>query len=148
MAQVEAGVCRGFLRIFLSGVALAAVAGGAAPAAAQSFGTGPRVLINQVGYEAAGSKKFVVQVPDDAAPTGFKVVDTASGATAAEGKLGKLEQVDGWKRGRYARGDFSALTRPGTYRIRVAGPRGEIVSEPFAIGLQLLGETTLSDLMI
>jgi hypothetical protein len=152
MAHLPACVRRGFRRVFLHrSVLLVLAAGVAAPVTswAQSFGTGPRVLINQVGYEASGSKKFVVQVPgnDAAAPGAFKVIDVATGATAAEGKVGKLEQVDGWKRGQFARGDFSAVTRPGTYRIRVAGPRGEIVSEPFQVGTRLLGELTLSDLM-
>lgn len=105
-----------------------------------------RVLINHVGYELKGSKKFVVQSDQELTSPSFQVVDEQY-RTVLAGVPGKLESVDGWKRWRYWRGDFSSLDRPGTYRIRFAGPRGDVYSEPFAIKEKLLPELLMSDLV-
>ena len=89
------------------------------PAAAQPGSV--RVLINHVGYDQGSSKKFVVQAERDAAVSGFQVLD-GQGRSVFDGKFasgGRLGQVDGWKRWRFLRGDFSGFDRPGSYRIRV-----------------------------
>jgi hypothetical protein len=127
-------------RIALS-LALALVATAAARTAAATV----RVLINHVGYEVKGSKKFVVQAAEDVTSPSFQVLDEQLRVVLA-GVPGKFETVDGWKKWRYWRGDFSTLERPGTYRIKFAGPRGDVWSEPFQIKEKLLPELLLSDL--
>jgi hypothetical protein len=105
-----------------------------------------RILTNHLGYEARGSKKFVVQADQDLTSPSFQIVDEQYRVVLA-GVPGKFEKVDNWKRGRFWRGDFSSLEKPGTYRIRVAGPRGDVYSEAFVVKERLLPELCLSDLI-
>ena len=85
------------------------------------------VKVNQLGFPALASKQAVA--PDTGA-SAFEVVDADSGKPALSGKLGAPQL---WKASmetvRVA--DFSALTTPGRYRIRV---QGMPPSDPFAIG--------------
>lgn len=88
------------------------------------------VKVNQLGFLPQSEKLAVI--PAGAAST-FEVVDASSGKSAYRGTLGapalwepSLETV------RVA--DFSALTKPGRYRIEVAGAEP---SAPFAIGLDV-----------
>jgi hypothetical protein len=105
-----------------------------------------RVLVNHLGYEVHGSKKLVVESEGGAVASTFAVLD-AAGKPALEGPLGKPQKVDNWKRWTFYAADFSALDKPGTYRVRVRGPnKVELVSEPFTIGRRVLCETTLNDL--
>src|SRR3954469_15888671 len=130
------------LAIALVAVALSA---DAAPAPASASAT-LRILTNHLGYEARGSKKFVVQADQEVTSPSFQIVDEQWRVVLA-GVPGKFERVDGWKRGRFWRGDFSTLEKPGTYRIRVAGPRGDVYSEAFAVKERLLPEICLGDLL-
>jgi len=125
----------------LAGLFAAAAPAVAAPAA------GLRVLVNHLGYETRGSKKLVVEAEGGAEATAFQVLD-ADGKVAFKGTLGKREKVDGWKRWTFFRGDFSALGKAGTYRVRVSGPkRADLVSEPFTVGERVLSEISLPDLL-
>jgi hypothetical protein len=135
-------------RFLALGPMLAALLLVARPAAAAPTPTpGLRVLTNHLGYETRGSKKVIVQAEGNAEATAFQVLD-AEGKVAFKGTLGKREKVDGWKRGTFFRGDFSAVDKPGTYRVRVSGPRKvELTSEPFVIGERVLAETTLNDVL-
>jgi hypothetical protein len=135
------------LRPLLAALALSAAA--ARPALARS----PiHVLVNHVGYDARGSKKLVVQADSEAdlaASAGLRVFQLLADddTVAFEGTLVKSGNVDGWKRGVFARGDFSALSRAGTFRARVAGKDGAVFSDPFVIRAGLLPETCTSNLM-
>ena len=77
------------------------------------------VLVNQVGYSPTGPKLAVVQSaqPD---PVDWKITDTTSGATVAQGKT-SVFGVDAASGDSVHRVDFSSLTMAGTYRIAVAG---------------------------
>src|SRR5688500_17576383 len=90
----------------------------AAVSAEASAAAPTRILINHLGYETHGTKKFVVQSEQDVAATSFQILD-GQGKAVLTGATGKLERVDGWKKGRFWRGDFSTLDKPGTYRVRV-----------------------------
>ena len=107
-----------------------------------------RILINQVGYDARGSKKLIVQSQTTAAAaTSFQIVDD-NDRIVFEGPLGKPSSVDGWKRGAYLKGDFSALVQPGSYRARVGGKEpGAVLSQPFLVRAELLPETCSTNLM-
>jgi hypothetical protein len=128
------------LRISLALVLVTAAGADAAPAATL------RILTNHLGYEAHGSKKFVVQSDQELTSPSFQIVDEQWRVVLA-GVPGKFEKVDNWKKWRYWRGDFSTLEKPGSYRIRVAGPRGDVYSEAFAVKERLLPEIALSDLI-
>ncbi len=140
-------------RRWLGVLAVLAMLGAPAVAAAQGKGVVLRVLTNQVGYDVGSSKKFVVQGDREVTVAGFQLLD-GQGRAVFEGKLGaggapaKLAIVDRWKSWRFARGDFSAFDTPGVYRVRLTGVEGggDVRSEPFAIGPRLLPEAALSDL--
>ena len=100
---------------------LAASAASAAPSAG--------IRVNQTGF-APLSEKIAV-VPDGAADS-FEVIEAASGQTVLRAALGAPAV---WKPSKESvrLADFSALSAPGNYRIRIAGlPQ----SDTFAVGAQ------------
>ncbi|MFD7162899.1 glycoside hydrolase family 9 protein [Streptomyces violascens] len=104
---------------------LAVIVGGAAVwYALPSHGTqpGPVVIrVDQAGYVSnAGKEAFVMGSEDELAGAHFDVVDTA-GRTVLDGRIGP--RTGAWNAGydSVRTLDLSALTRPGTYRLRLAG---------------------------
>ncbi len=87
----------------------------------------PRIQVNQVGYLPAATKRATVPA---GAATRFQLIDADSGQAAWTGALGAAAL---WapSRSKVRVADFSAVTRPGSYRLRVAGLPD---SDPFAIG--------------
>ena len=86
------------------------------------------VRLNQLGYRP-GDVKRAVAFSAGLLGDAFEVVDQASGQIVFEGPVRTL--AGGW--GRFdAHGelDFTALTRPGRYRLRIE----ETKSEPFQVG--------------
>src|SRR5256885_13621625 len=102
-----------------------------------------RILVNHLGYDLHGSKKIVVQADGPAPLTTFQVID-GQGRPVFEGPLGRGEKVDRWRSWLFFRGEFSALDRAGSYRARVNGPAGAVVSETFTVRPQLLPDSCLS----
>jgi endoglucanase len=110
--------CRSLIAIV--GVALVAagpVAG--SPAADTAPGTIRGVVrLDQVGYAIGEAKRAFLMAEAPVGTARFAVVD-ASGRTVLSGRVGR--RTGGWN-GRYRavhRIDFSALRRPGRYRIVV-----------------------------
>ena len=101
-----------------------------------------QILVNHLGYEAQGSKSFVVQSAGEVELPGFEVLD-GDGKVVFEGPLQKTGTVDGWKGRFFHQGDFSTLVKPGRYQIKVK----ELRSERFQLGARLLPEACLSDLL-
>jgi hypothetical protein len=133
--------------LFLTTLLALASAAGPAWAVPAAPARSLRILVNHLGYEVYGSKKLVVESEGGAVATTFAVLD-GEGKPALEGALGKAQKVDNWKRWSFYAADFSALEKPGAYRVRVRGPnKVELLSEPFVIGRRVLCETTLNDLL-
>src|SRR5439155_16935315 len=118
-AEARVGRLMPRLRPFFALAVLAALGPLTAADAAPTPAT-LRILTNHLGYEAHGSKKFVVQVDQELTSPSFQVVDEQWRVLLAGGP-GKFEKVDNWRRWRFWRGYFSTLEKPGTDRIRVAG---------------------------
>ena len=88
----------------------------------------PSIKVNQVGFETGAVKVAVVPAaPGDV----FEVVRADTGASVLRGKL---SEPSTWKPSeeKVRLADFSSLTTPGDYRIKVAGNSD---SAPFSIGL-------------
>jgi len=92
----------------------------------------PAIEVDQVGFLPGAAKWAAVPaVPADA----FTVVDDASGRVVLRGRLGP---ATGWTPAQASvrLADFSALTRPGRYRLHVDGaadsPRFEIAGDVYA----------------
>lgn len=98
------------------------------------------IQVNQVGFEPAARKIAFVgnwlgtagALPIDA--TGFAVIDLDGGAVVHEGGLDRRAMADPWSGNDVYQADFSTLTRPGRYQVRVAGLG---VSEPFRIAARI-----------
>ena len=94
------------------------------------------IQVNQVGYNAAAPKfAFLGNWLGDAGPMpvdspAFEVIDTASGAAVLRGVAELRAKDDPWSGNDVWQVDFSALSDPGHYRLRVAGLG---VSDPFQV---------------
>jgi len=90
------------------------------------------IKVNQVGFLPHGAKWAVVPA---GAQAGFSVVDAATGAEVFQGRLGAAATwAPAEEPVRLA--DFSALSTPGSYRVRVQGlaesPRFTIAADAYA----------------
>ena len=89
----------------------------------------PRILLSSAGYFPEGKKSAV-------APAGclaFRLLDAESGDCVF---AGRADAVDN-ERGRFSVLDFSAVTKPGLYRLQA----GTLESEPFPIAADLVDES-------
>ena len=87
----------------------------------------PRIQVNQVGYLPAATKRATVPA---GAATRFQLIDANSGQAAWTGTL-RAAALWAPSRSKVRVADFSPVTRPGSYRLRVAGLPD---SDPFTIG--------------
>ena len=101
-----------------------------------------QILFNHIGYNTHGPKPLVVQSETDIGLTQFHVLD-GDGQSVFEGKLQACGTVDRWTGRFFYEGDFSALEKPGRFRIQVQGS----ISEAFDVGTGLLPERCLSDML-
>ncbi len=108
-----------------------AVLSGAAAAA------GPAIKLNQIGFAPAAAKLAVVP---NVAASDFEVVRADTGASVLRGTLGAPGL---WKPSEETvrLADFSSLSTPGTYRLKVAGTP---VSDPFSIGAGVYRELNIA----
>lgn len=108
--------------------------------------TQPRVLVNQVGYDRLGEKRAIVQGFAGDRFMGFKVVDATTGAVVLRGVPKPAGVVPHWQDWHYWTLDFSALDKPGLYRVEADGTRN-VASFPFWIANDVLKRYTLSDVI-
>jgi hypothetical protein len=98
------------------------------------------IQVDQVGY-VPGSRKiaFLGNWLGTAGPlpldeTAFEVIDTDTGKPAFKGEAQLTAPADAWSGNDVFQADFSALDRPGRYRLRVPGVG---VSDAFAISANI-----------
>ena len=107
-----------------------------------------RVLVDQVGYEPAASKRAVLMSLPAEAGLRFEVVEAGSGRVVLSGKPVRAGMVDRWNLGLFWTADFSAVQAPGEYLVRVvAGTQPIAASSPFAVQRDVLERETLSDVI-
>lgn len=95
----------------------------------------PPPQLNQVGYRPGSAKRFVLAVAPGDAARAF-TVETLLGKPVFTGELGETVHDLTITAGEHARtGDFSALTTPGRYRVKV----GDRVSAAFGVAEGLYG---------
>jgi endoglucanase len=91
------------------------------------------IALNQVGFLPTRAKRAAVVLQGMPAagpePVAFRVLDAASGSVRLEGKV-SAARMDAASGDVVARADFSALKRPGTYRVEMCG----VKSDAFAVG--------------
>jgi endoglucanase len=131
MSKSRKGVTRRQAAVGAVGLLTTIGAGGvrAAPAA-----TPPQ--LNQLGYRPEAAKRFVLAVaPDDTVARAF-TVETLTGERVFTGRLDDKVHDLTVTAGEHVRtGDFSTLTRPGRYRLKV----GDRTSASFGVAEGLYG---------
>ncbi len=125
------------------GTVLFAMVAMALPAWSQSI----KILVNQVGYEPAGSKRAVVQGRAGDTFDSFTVRELGTGSTVLAGKVRFIGPVMKWKDWVFGTIDFSAVTTEGRFVIEVTTGRGRVASQPLAIQKNVLERNTLSDVI-
>ncbi len=116
-------------------------------AAATASAQGTKVLVNQVGYEATGPKRAVIQAQAGQAFTRFVILDLATGGKALEGVPVHAGPVRKWKDWDFWTVDWSAVTREGTYVIEALSGKGTVRSHPVSVQKNALERNTLSDVL-
>lgn len=109
-----------------------------------SAGPVARALVNHVGYDVRGSKKFIVQSPGTGDFDSFRVVG-ADGRSALQGALEGPFAPDRWTQGMFYTGRFSDLSETSDYRVVANGPAGQVVSPVFTVARRLLAEASIPD---
>jgi hypothetical protein len=95
------------------------------------------ILVNEVGYEASGPKRAIIQSSAAIADTKAFLVNSSGGTTVQEIDLASQTTVSGWQKN-FKVADFSSFKQTGTYKLKV----GSIESQPFKIGEKILQEET------
>jgi len=109
---------------------------------------GTSVLVNQVGFNSNGIKRFVVQLPQGSGlwPTGFRI-RSSGGRVAHTGRLFMAEGPLGWNNV-YWKGDFSSFEQSGRFFVELvlatrSGRMRTIRSYKFGMTRDLLRQQTL-----
>src|SRR5215831_8566249 len=114
----------------LTTAAALAAATAPAPAAAAAALPAPVVRVNQVGYTPGSPKVAFAMLPRPVSSVSFAVI----GPRGVVYRGRSADDVGRWNAGHRAvyQLDFSALRRPGSYRVEISGPPSA-VSPPFRI---------------
>ena len=102
-----------------------------------------QILINHLGYDTQGSKRFVFQTKESHAPESFSLVDQ-DGELVFEGTFKNGGPIDQWHTGNGFAGAFSSFNVPGYYRIELNYLDKSYLSEYFSIAQQQIAQSTLS----
>lgn len=95
-----------------------------------------QILVNHMGYSAAGTKHAVYQGCEEDDASVFRVVNQA-GEEVLQGKALACGPVEEWNTGFYWALDCSAINTPGQYRIVLETKAGLVESAEFDIQLFL-----------
>lgn len=106
-----------------------------------------RILFNHLGFDAAASKRVLLQARELGG--GELVLLDEARREVARAALRPLGGVPGWGEWRYWQATFGPIERPGRggYQFWLPGSEPPLVSAPFAIGDGQFGAPLLSDLL-
>ena len=107
----------------------------------------PRILVNQVGYEAGKTKRAIIQTNTRETIAAFQLIDDSTNQRVYTGTPVYSGSVEKWKHWQYYTMDFSGYDKPGVYRITVTIAGRPSTSYPFVIGRNVLEKYTLSDVL-
>ena len=103
-----------------------------------------QLLTNHIGYEMHGPKQAILMTRQASLPeTTAVLLDAHTHQTVQQCPLHATGSVDNWHQGNFYQIDFSGITAPGQYYLRV----GESRSAVFEIGHALLMQQTFSDVL-
>ena len=110
-----------------------------------SLGQRITILNNQVAFNLTGPKRTIIKsaepLPDS---TTFELIDALSFEKVFTGKLSRGIEVKEWFTGIfYSQADFSALEKPGLYKVVLRKDGKEYSSYDFRIDEQAIGKTAI-----
>jgi hypothetical protein len=129
---------------------------GCKPAAVKNQNRSPRILTNQVGYEASGAKKAVIQAGAGDTFTEFTVKSWPDGEVVLKGAPRHDGPVRKWKDWDFWTIDWSAVDKERSYVIECAykggggagmGGANALRSHPVLVQKNTLERNTLSDVI-
>ncbi len=106
-----------------------------------------QILINHIGYEKNGTKKAIINAPEDSELDEFMIIDNISGEIKYKGKILKSGKVFDWKYFYFWLLDFSDFQNFGFFYIKIKSGSKEILSETFEIAEKLLDKKCLSNVL-
>jgi hypothetical protein len=121
------------------------------PAAVKNQSLDAKILTNQVGYDASGPKKAIIQAHPGDAFTAFTVKSFPGGEIVLSGTPRHDGPVRKWKDWDFWTVDWSAVDKEGTYIIECASQAGAaagtVRSHPVLVQKNSLERNTLSDVI-
>jgi hypothetical protein len=106
-----------------------------------------QLVTNHVGYEYNLSKQAVAMATTHESFAQFELVDATTGKTVYTGKPVYAGPVDKWKNWQFWTLDFTSVTQPGKYYLKMDDQNTHLVSYPFVIGKNVLEQATISDVV-
>ena len=100
-----------------------------------------RILINQVGY-ISGDRKRVIVESDGEKVDSFTIIRDRDNKEVYKGDLVYYGRVERWNKGEYLVGDFSSLSTPGSYKIKVGDETERIEISEYLVSLRLISANT------
>lgn len=123
------------------------IAVGCKPAAVPNQSQDAKILTNQVGYDASGPKKAVIQAHAGDTFTAFTVKSFPGAEIILSGTPHHDAPVRKWKDWDFWTVDWSAVDKEGSYVIECASPAGTVRSHPVLVQKNSLERNTLSDVI-
>ena len=109
----------------------------------------PAIFVNQVAYDLRGPKVALIRT--DAAlsrAATAAVIDDATSAEQMTVTLTDAGTVDDWTPGKfYYKADFSALQKPGIYRLRATIAGTQLTSDAFQVGENAVARATIPSIV-
>lgn len=112
-----------------------------------AHGSGPRILTNHVGYEAAGPKHAVVLGRPGDSISNCAVKEDGTDHQVFSAAARNAGPVKKWRDWNFWTFDFDQVSTERKYYLECESNRGAIRSFPFAIQRDLLERNTLSDVI-
>lgn len=100
------------------------------------------ILINHIGYNNSGVKKFVFQTKSKEVPKQFMVADSDH-QIIYKGELKEGGQIDEWHTGQAYEGYFSNIEKTGSYQITIHNDHDQIISTWFKIERDIIQSSCL-----
>jgi len=111
------------------------------------FAQSVKLVTNHIGYEYNKAKKAIIVADNQQVIHSFKLINADNGEEVFSGKPVFSGKVDKWKNRQFWTIDFTSVTTPGTYKLQITLPAGQVSSYPFVIGKNVLEKNTISDVV-
>ena len=105
------------------------------------------VITNHVGYEDRGAKHAIIEGDQNVLINSFNLIDVNTGKIVYTGKPVYSGPVSKWKNWQFWTVNFSDFATPGTYKLQLTLPGGDVSSYPFVIGKNVIEKATISDVV-